>query len=113
MPAFVRAKVVENQIVDASEVDTTTAKIALAAAEIKVMAQSADLLLRCGYDFFGKLEYYLNEHGVLVLSTEFGEEVAVSVRIRKEDVSSFEHDITELSAGKLAPLLISEGWNEM
>lgn len=89
------------------------AKIALAAAEIKVMAQSADLLLRCGYDFFGKLEYYLNEHGVLVLSTEFGEEVAVSVRIRKEDVSSFEHDITELSAGKLSPLLISEGWNEM
>ena len=60
-----------------------------------------------------KLEYYLNEHGVLVLSTEFGEEVAVSVRIRKEDVPSFEHDITELSAGKLAPLLISEGWNEM
>ena len=89
------------------------AKIALAAAEIKVMAQSADLLLRCGYDFFGKLEYYLNEHGVLVLSTEFGEEVAVSVRIRKEDVPSFEHDITELSAGKLSPLLISEGWNEM
>ena len=93
--------------------DDTTAKIALAAAEIKVMAQSADMLLRCGYDFFGKLEYYLNEHGVLVLSTEFGEEVAVSVRIRKEDVSSFEHDITELSAGKLSPLLISEGWNEM
>ena len=31
MTAFVRAKVVENQIVDASEVDDTTAKIALAA----------------------------------------------------------------------------------
>ena len=31
MTAFVRAKVVENQIVDASEVDATTAKIALAA----------------------------------------------------------------------------------
>ena len=31
MTAFVRAKVVENKIVDASEVDDTTAKIALAA----------------------------------------------------------------------------------
>lgn len=89
------------------------AKIALAAAKIKVMAQSADLLLRCDYGFFGKLEYYLNEHGVLVLSTEFGEDVRTAVRIRKEELAAFEHGITELSAGKLFPQLIAEGWNEM
>ena len=89
------------------------AKIALAAAKIKTMAQSADLLLRCGYDFYGKLEYYLNEHGVLVLSTQFGEDVSTKVRIRKEEIPAFEHGITELSAGKLLPQIISEGWNEM
>lgn len=89
------------------------AKIALASAKIKVMAQSADLLLRCDYGFFGKLEYYLNEHGVLVLSTEFGEDVRTAVRIRKEELAAFEHGITELSAGKLFPQLIAEGWNEM
>lgn len=89
------------------------AKIALAAAKIKVMAQSADLLLRCGYDFYGKLEYYLNEHGALVLSTDFGEDVAVAVRVRKKEIPAFEHGVTELSAGKLLPQIISEGWNEM
>lgn len=89
------------------------AKIALAAAKIKVMAQSADLALRCDYGFYGKLEYYLNEHGVLVLSTDFGEDVSITVRVRKEDLPAFEHGITELSAGKLAPELIAEGWNEM
>lgn len=89
------------------------AKIALAAAKIKTMAQSADLLLRCGYDFYGKLEYYLNEHGVLVLNADFGEDVAVAVRVRKEEIPAFEHGITELSAGKLSPQIISEGWNEM
>ena len=89
------------------------AKIAVQAAKIKIMAQSADFLLRCGYDFFGKLEYYLNEHGVLVLSTQFGEDVSTAVRIRKEEIPAFEHGITELSSGKLSPLLISDGWNEM
>ncbi len=89
------------------------AKIALAAAKVKVMAQSADLALRCDYGFYGKLEYYLNEHGVLVLSTDFGEDVSITVRVRKEDLPAFEHGITELSAGKLSPELIAEGWNEM
>ena len=89
------------------------AKIAVQAAKIKIMAQSADFLLRCGYDFFGKLEYYLNEHGVLVLSTQFGEDVSTAVRIRKEEIPAFEHGITELSSGKLVPQLISDGCNEM
>ena len=89
------------------------AKIALAAAKIKVMAQSADLVLRCDYGFYGKLEYYLNEHSVLVLSTDFGEDVRTTVRVRKENLPAFEHGITELSAGKLSPELIAEGWNEM
>ena len=89
------------------------AKIAVQAAKIKIMAQSADFLLGCGYDFFGKLEYYLNEHGVLVLSTQFGEDVSTAVRIRKEEIPAFEHGITELSSGKLVPQLISDGWNEM
>ena len=92
---------------------TEGAKIALAAAEIKTMAQSADIRLCCGYDFFGKLEYYLNEHGILVLSTEFGEGVSTVLRLREEAVLKFERDITELSAGKLLPEVISEGWSEM
>ncbi len=88
-------------------------KIAIAAAKIKTMAQSADLVLRCDYGFYGKLEYYLNEHGVFVLSTDFGEDVSTAVRVRKEDLPAFEHGITELSAGKIVPQLITEGWNEM
>lgn len=92
---------------------TEGAKIALGAAKIITVAQSADLLISCDYGFYGKLEYYLNEHGITVLSTDFGEGVSITLRLHKEAVCAFEHDITELSSGKLTPVLISEGWNEM
>lgn len=92
---------------------TEGAKIALEAAAIRVMAESVDLRLVTDYGLYGKLEYYLNEHGVFVLSTDFGADVAVTVRVRKEEREAFEHDLTELSSGALHPEKIAEGWNEL
>lgn len=92
---------------------TEGAKIALEAAAIRVMAESVDLRLVTDYGLYGKLEYYLNEHGVFVLNTDFGADVAVTVRVRKEEREAFEHDLTELSSGALHPEKIAEGWNEL
>ena len=92
---------------------TEGAKIALEAASVRVMAESVDLKLVTDYGLYGKLEYYCNEHGVSVLSTDFGADVTVTVRVRKEEQKAFEHDVTELSSGELRPEVVAAGWNEM
>ncbi|MGN0628982.1 MAG: YigZ family protein [Oscillospiraceae bacterium] len=92
---------------------TEGAKIAVNAAEIKVMAESVDLAVTTDYGLYGKLEHYLNEHGVLVLSTDFGADVKATVRLRQEDAAEFEHGVTELSSAKALIEKIAEGWNEM
>lgn len=92
---------------------TEGAKIAVNAAEIKVMAESVDLAVTTDYGLYGKLEHYLNEHDVLVLSTDFGADVRSTVRLRQEDAAEFEHGVTELSSAKALIEKIAEGWNEM
>ena len=92
---------------------TEGAKIAVAAADIKIMAESADLSVTTDYGLYGKLEHYLNEQGVLVLSTDFGADVRTSVRLRLEEVSAFERDVVELSSGSAVTEKLAEGWNEM
>ena len=92
---------------------TEGAKIAVAAADIKIMAESADLSFTTDYGLYGKLEHYLNEHGVLILSTDFGADVRTSVRLRLEEVSAFERDVVELSSGSAVTEKLAEGWNEM
>ncbi len=89
------------------------AKIAVAAGGIKTVAESADLLLRCDYTLYGKIEHFINEHGIFTVSTEFGADVAVTVRLKSEDVLKFQSDITELTSAKVSAEVVSRGWNEM
>ncbi len=92
---------------------TEGTKIAVAAGGIKTVAESADLELRCDYTLYGKIEHFLNEHGILILSTDFGADVGVTVRLKSEDVLKFQSDITELTSAKVFAEVISRGWNEM
>lgn len=92
---------------------TEGAKIAVAAAGIKTMAESADVAVRCDYGLYGKIEHFIAEHGILVVSSDFGAEVSVTVRLRTEDVSAFEKDIVELTSARAKTEVISRGWNEM
>lgn len=92
---------------------TEGAKIAVAAAGIKTVAESADVLVRCDYGLYGKIEHYINEHGILVVSSDFGADVSVTVRLRAEEVSAFEKEMVELTSAKAETEIISRGWNEM
>lgn len=92
---------------------TEGAKIAVAAGGIKTMAESADVLTRCDYGLYGKVEHYINEHEILVVNSDFGADVSVTVRLRTEDVSAFEKDMVELSSAKAKTEIVSRGWNEM
>lgn len=92
---------------------TEGAKIAVAAGGIKTMAESADVLVRCDYGLYGKIEHYINEHGILVVGSDFGADVSVTVRLRTEDVAAFEKGMVELTSAKATTEVISRGWNEM
>ena len=92
---------------------TEGAKIAVAAGGIKTMAESADILVSCDYGLYGKIEHYINEHGILTVGSEFGADVSVTVRLRSEEVSAFEKDMVELTSAKAKTEVISRGWNEM
>ncbi len=92
---------------------TEGAKIAVAAGGIKTVAESADLILHCDYTLYGKIEHFINEHKILVLSSDFGADVAVTVRLRTEDVLKFQGDITELTSARVTAEVVSRGWNEM
>ena len=61
----------------------------------------------------GKIEHFINEHGILVVGSDFGADVSVTVRLRTEDVEAFEKDIVELTSAKAETEVISRGWNEM
>ena len=92
---------------------TEGAKIAVAAGGIKTMAESADVKVQCDYGLYGKIEHFINEHGILMVGSDFGADVSVTVRLRIEDVPGFEHDIVELTSAKAKTEIISRGWNEM
>lgn len=92
---------------------TEGAKIAVAAGGIKTVAESADVKVQCDYGLYGKIEHFINEHGILMVGSDFGADVSVTVRLRTEDVHGFEHDIVELTSAKAKTEIVSRGWNEM
>ena len=92
---------------------TEGAKIAVAAGGIKTMAESADVLVRCDYGLYGKIEHFISEHGIRIVASDFGADVAVTVRLRTEDVAAFEKDMVELTSAKAETEVVSRGWNEM
>ena len=80
---------------------------------IKTVAESADIMVTCDYNLYGKIEHYINEHRIFVVESDFGADVSIVVRLKTEDVSAFEHDMVELTSAKAKTEIIDRGWNEM
>ena len=92
---------------------TEGAKIAVTAGGIKTVAESADIMVTCDYNLYGKIEHYINEHRIFVVENDFGADVSIVVRLKTEDVANFEHDMVELTSAKAKTEIIGRGWNEM
>lgn len=92
---------------------TEGAKIAVAAGGIKTVAESADIRIECDYGLYGKIEHYISEHGIAVISSDFGTEVSITVRLRTEDAAAFEHDMVELTSARAKTEVVCRGWNEI
>ena len=67
-------------------------------------AQRLDL----GYDFYGKATYLLPQHEVQVLDSVFAEGVRLRLLCKAARLPAFTRDLTELSSGTVAPLVLEE-----
>lgn len=92
---------------------THGAKIAVDAAERVQMCACKTLRLQCDYGLYDKLTYLLPQFGVLTLSSDFGADIVLTLRIREEQQAPFEKRLQEMSAGALHPELLEEGFAEM
>ncbi len=84
------------------------AKTAVDAAQRLNMQPAAVLELDLGYDFYGKATYLLPQHEVQVLDSVFAEGVRLRLLCKAARLPAFARDLTELSSGTVAPLVLEE-----
>ncbi len=89
-----------------------SAKIGIDSAKIITMAHCLDLAVECDYTFYGKLNSFLQNEEVVILDTQFTDNVKVIFRIKSENQSNINAKIVDLSNGKINSVVISEEFCE-
>lgn len=84
------------------------AAIAVAAAQKKLMEPSLRVRLSCDYGLYGKLTYVLPDFDVRIEESLFEEVVTITLTVRKSTFDRLLKVLTELSNGKLMPVVIEE-----
>ncbi len=82
--------------------------LAIDSAKVITMALCVDFEIKCDYNFYGKLSYALPTLKAKTLSSDFGEDITLTVRLLEEDTDSFVKGIVELSNGTVTPEKINE-----
>ena len=85
-----------------------TAKLALDAGGVSRMRLWASLAVPCTYSLYERMRLLVEQCGGTVADTDFGADVLLTVQLPAEDVEAFREKVTELSAGKLEPLVMEE-----
>lgn len=85
-----------------------TAKLALDAGGVSRMRLWASLAVPCTYSLYERMRLLVEQCGGTVADTDFGADVLLTVQLPAEDVDGFREKVTELSAGKLEPLVMEE-----
>lgn len=78
-----------------------SAKIALDAAERKIMCRCYPVDLTCDYNLYGKIVNVLPEFEVKILDTEFATDVTVSLICRSELFDALSEKMTDISNGRM------------
>ena len=87
---------------------TRSAKDALDAAGISRMRLWSVLMVPCPYPLYERMRLLVEKCGGVVENADFGTDVLLTVLLPAEDVDGFREKVTELSAGKLEPLVVEE-----
>ena len=83
---------------------------ALNAAGVVVMHKTNRYAFDTNYSFVGKLDHWLLTQPVQVNERFFGAEVTYDLSVRTQDSAAFLEGLTQLSQGRIEPLLMEEGY---
>ena len=86
---------------------TKAAQDAFAAARQVTFAECVDITVSVSYPLYDQLSHWLADQGVQVLSTDFGGDVAVEIRVRAEEAEATQVAITEITHAQ-AEMLATE-----
>lgn len=89
------------------------AALAVSAAEQVTMCQCADCRLVVDYGRYGVVGRLLSEHGAMLLETDFGERVTLTVRLKSEAVAAFEKALAEATSATVALETVGEVFSAM
>ena len=84
------------------------AKIAVDAAQRKLMTTCVVLSMELDYSFYGKLTYILPNYTCRVEDTDFGAVVKMRVLFKKDEADAFIKEVTEMSAALIVPQQVEE-----
>ncbi|MBR2895971.1 MAG: YigZ family protein [Oscillospiraceae bacterium] len=85
-----------------------TAKLALNESGISRMRLWASLAIPCSYALYERMRLTVEQSGGIIMDTDFGADIVLTVMLPAEEVDSFCEKVTELSAGSVEPLLIEK-----
>ncbi len=88
-----------------------SAKIAVDAAQPVKMSLCTVAVIKCDYNFYGRLSSLVPECGGSVESTDFADSVEIKVCIPEERFSSFCSKLTDLSFGKYEAVPVGEKYS--
>lgn len=84
------------------------AKIAVDAAQRKLMTTCTLLGMELDYSFYGKLNYILPKYVCRVEQLDFGTVVSMKVLFKQDQCEAFIKEVTEMSAALVVPQVLEE-----
>ena len=85
-----------------------SAKEAINAAGIGEQTKCTEFVITADYTLWGKVEYELNNSGVLVLDSEYTDCVSVAALCKSEDFEAFCKRMCDVTNGKCEPVVTGE-----
>ena len=82
------------------------AKLAVDAAQRRVMSPCTELAMEMGYDFYGKVSHLLPQFGACTLASDFGALVCLRVLLKDSQVEGFEKALAEQTAARVVPQVL-------
>ena len=89
------------------------ATLAISVAKQITMCQCADCRLVMDYGQYGVVGRLLPDHGAQLLESDFGERVALTVRLKSEAVEAFEKALTEATSATVVLETVGEVFSAM
>jgi uncharacterized YigZ family protein len=87
---------------------TLGATLVLERAKLLQMRPCTIFTLTLDYSLYGKLQYLLSDFGATTLKDDFGAQITLTLRMETDKLSAFSKQLSELSAGSLAPNPVGE-----